>query len=214
MLEWYEAYADYRDTMDAHGAARRARRRGDARHDAASPSAATRSTSRRWQRVKLVDALAEHGLWTRDEAELRARLNERDVDTHARQHLGAARRPRALALRRAGADPADDPARLPGRALAVRTRDRRGPGDRRALRVLRRRHGARQRLHRDQRLRGAGGSASRCRRPRAPAATSRPSRATRTTSRRSRTACRRPAASGWASTGSRWCSAGRSRSAT
>jgi lysyl-tRNA synthetase class 2 len=35
----------------------------------------------RWQRLKLVDALEQHGLWTRDEAELRARLTEREVDT-------------------------------------------------------------------------------------------------------------------------------------
>ena len=34
-----------------------------------------------WRRLKLTDALAEHGLWTRDEAELRARLDERGVDT-------------------------------------------------------------------------------------------------------------------------------------
>src|SRR5207248_7206264 len=33
-----------------------------------------------WQRVKFVDALEQHGLWTRDEAELRRRLQERDVD--------------------------------------------------------------------------------------------------------------------------------------
>ena len=31
--------------------------------------------------MKLADALAEQGLWTRDEDELRARLNERGVDT-------------------------------------------------------------------------------------------------------------------------------------
>jgi lysyl-tRNA synthetase, class II len=36
-----------------------------------------------WKRVKLVDALEAEGLWTRDEDELRARLNERDVDTAA-----------------------------------------------------------------------------------------------------------------------------------
>jgi lysyl-tRNA synthetase class 2 len=30
--------------------------------------------------VKFVDALEAHGLWTRDEAELRGRLQERDVD--------------------------------------------------------------------------------------------------------------------------------------
>jgi lysyl-tRNA synthetase class 2 len=37
----------------------------------------------KWRRVKLIDALEEHGLWTRDEAELRARLAARDVDTKA-----------------------------------------------------------------------------------------------------------------------------------
>jgi lysyl-tRNA synthetase class 2 len=36
-----------------------------------------------WHRVKLVDALDEQGLWTRDESELRARLSARDVDTTA-----------------------------------------------------------------------------------------------------------------------------------
>jgi lysyl-tRNA synthetase class 2 len=34
-----------------------------------------------WRRLRFVDALEEHGLWTRDEAELRRRLEERDVDT-------------------------------------------------------------------------------------------------------------------------------------
>ena len=34
-----------------------------------------------WQRVRLVDSLDEHGLWTRDEAELRAKLNDRGVHT-------------------------------------------------------------------------------------------------------------------------------------
>jgi lysyl-tRNA synthetase class 2 len=33
-----------------------------------------------WQRVKFVDALGEYGLWTRDEEELRRRLQERNVD--------------------------------------------------------------------------------------------------------------------------------------
>jgi lysyl-tRNA synthetase, class II len=83
MLEWYEAYADYRDTMerieqfvpavaeDVLGTTRAAFRGHDV--DLAGP----------WKRVKLVDALEEHGLWTRDADELRARLNERDVDTKA-----------------------------------------------------------------------------------------------------------------------------------
>jgi lysyl-tRNA synthetase class 2 len=33
-----------------------------------------------WRRLKFVDALEEHGLWTRDADELRRRLQERDVD--------------------------------------------------------------------------------------------------------------------------------------
>jgi lysyl-tRNA synthetase, class II len=36
-----------------------------------------------WRRVKLVDALKEQGLWTRDEKELRARLGERGIDTQS-----------------------------------------------------------------------------------------------------------------------------------
>jgi lysyl-tRNA synthetase class 2 len=34
-----------------------------------------------WERTKLVDALQQHGLWTRDEPDLRSRMNERGVDT-------------------------------------------------------------------------------------------------------------------------------------
>jgi lysyl-tRNA synthetase, class II len=80
MLEWYEAYADYNDTM--------------ARLEELVPTVAeesigtTRVTFRgheldlsKWRRVKLVDALEEQGLWTRDAEELRRRLNERGVDT-------------------------------------------------------------------------------------------------------------------------------------
>ena len=81
MLEWYEAFADYRDTM--------------ARIEELVPFAAevaigTRNVVFReneidlsppWRRLKLVDALEEQGLWTRDEAELRSRLEEREVDT-------------------------------------------------------------------------------------------------------------------------------------
>jgi lysyl-tRNA synthetase class 2 len=80
MLEWYEAYADYRDTM--------ARLEELIATVAQETIGATKVTFRGhdvdlsgWQRLKLVDALGEHGLWTRDEAELRARLNEREIDT-------------------------------------------------------------------------------------------------------------------------------------
>jgi lysyl-tRNA synthetase, class II len=80
-LEWYEAYADYRDTME--------RMENLVEHVAQAVCGTTTFTyrghevdlSKPWRRVKLVDALAEHGLWTRDEAELRDRLDERSVDT-------------------------------------------------------------------------------------------------------------------------------------
>jgi lysyl-tRNA synthetase class 2 len=80
MLEWYEAFADYRDTMDRM-------ERLVAR--AAEQTLGTTRISFRghdidlsvWRRVKLVDALGEQGLWTRDEGELRERLDTRGVDT-------------------------------------------------------------------------------------------------------------------------------------
>jgi lysyl-tRNA synthetase class 2 len=82
MLEWYEAYADYRDTMD--------RMERLVASVADETAGSTRVSFRgheidlsTWRRVKLVEALDEQGLWTRDEAELRARLAARDVDTTA-----------------------------------------------------------------------------------------------------------------------------------
>jgi lysyl-tRNA synthetase, class II len=82
MLEWYEAYADYEDTMT--------RMEALVAHVAEETTGSTRVTFRgheldlaRWRRLKLVDALDEQLLWTRDEADLRARLNERGVDTSA-----------------------------------------------------------------------------------------------------------------------------------
>jgi lysyl-tRNA synthetase class 2 len=73
-LEWYEAYADYRDTMERmenlveHVA--KVTYRG---HDV--------DLGKPWERVKLVDALKEQGLWTRDPDELRGRMKARDIDT-------------------------------------------------------------------------------------------------------------------------------------
>jgi lysyl-tRNA synthetase class 2 len=80
MLEWYEAYADYADTMERieQLVSRTAQEvlgttvvtfRGN-EIDLAPP----------WRRVKFVGALAEPGLWARDENELRRLLRERDVD--------------------------------------------------------------------------------------------------------------------------------------
>jgi lysyl-tRNA synthetase, class II len=80
MLEWYEAYADYRDTM--------ARLEELIATVAQETIGTTKVTFRghavdlaSWRRVKLVDALEEHGLWTREAEELRRRLDERGIDT-------------------------------------------------------------------------------------------------------------------------------------
>jgi lysyl-tRNA synthetase class 2 len=80
MLEWYEAYADYRDTMD--------RIEQLVSRTAQEVLGTTKVTFKGqeidfaapWPRVKFVDALEEQGLWTHDEDELRRRLQERDVD--------------------------------------------------------------------------------------------------------------------------------------
>ena len=80
MLEWYEAYADYRDTM--------ARIEQLVSRAAQDVLGTTKTTFKEqqidfaapWRRVKFVDALEEQGLWTRDESDLRRRLEERDVD--------------------------------------------------------------------------------------------------------------------------------------
>ena len=83
MLEWYEAYADYTDTMArieqlVERVAREVRGsstvsfRGN-QIDLAGP----------WRRVTFVESLEAHELWTRDADELRGLLTERGVDTEA-----------------------------------------------------------------------------------------------------------------------------------
>jgi lysyl-tRNA synthetase class 2 len=81
MLEWYEAYADYSDTM--------ARIEKLVETVAREVTGGTTATFRGhevdlkapWRRLKLLDALEERGLWTRDADELRRRLDVRGVDT-------------------------------------------------------------------------------------------------------------------------------------
>jgi lysyl-tRNA synthetase class 2 len=83
MLEWYEAYADFRDTMD--------RIETMLERVALDTLGTTVVTfrgheidlKRPWKRVGFVEALEAHELWTRDEGELRAWLTERGVDTEA-----------------------------------------------------------------------------------------------------------------------------------
>jgi lysyl-tRNA synthetase class 2 len=81
MLEWYEAYADYRDTMERFETL--------VETVALEVLGTTKVTYRGheidlktpWRRVKLVDALEEHGVWSADEVELRRILEERGIDT-------------------------------------------------------------------------------------------------------------------------------------
>ena len=209
MLEWYEAYADYRDTMermerlleavalevhrDDEDDVPRARARSQ-------DAVAAASLHRRAGGARPLDPRRGRAAGG---AERARRRDERG------QGLGSADRPRVQLLRRADADRADDRARLPDRDLALRALDRRRRDADRALRVLRRRDGARERVLGDQRLRRSSSSAS-CTSP----SRSRGRRRIPTTSRRSPTGCRRPAGSGSASTGSRCCSRAGTRSAT
>jgi len=83
MLEWYEAYADYEDTM--------ARIEELLERVAKEVLGRTMVSFRGheielgapWERVRFVEALERHELWTRDPEELRAWLTERGVDTDA-----------------------------------------------------------------------------------------------------------------------------------
>jgi lysyl-tRNA synthetase, class II len=81
MLEWYEAYADYEDTMA---------RIEDLVSTVAQQTIGTTKVSFRgheadlkapWRRLKLIEALKEEGVWTRDADDLRRRLSEREIDT-------------------------------------------------------------------------------------------------------------------------------------
>jgi lysyl-tRNA synthetase class 2 len=80
-LEWYEAYADYRDTME----------RTEALVSRAAEAAigTTKVTFRGhevelaapWQRIRFVDALESKNAWSREPQELREKLDAAGVDT-------------------------------------------------------------------------------------------------------------------------------------
>jgi lysyl-tRNA synthetase class 2 len=78
-VEWYEAYADYKDTA--------ARLKELVLRAADGAIGGTKTTFRghdvdiaQWQEIRFVESLEAHGVWTRDEAELRAKLIEAGVD--------------------------------------------------------------------------------------------------------------------------------------
>lgn len=80
-LEWYEAYADYRDTM--------ARTETLVSRAAEAAVGTTKVTFRGhevelaapWQRVRFVDALESKNAWSREPHELRGKLDAAGVDT-------------------------------------------------------------------------------------------------------------------------------------
>jgi lysyl-tRNA synthetase, class II len=80
-LEWYEAYADYRDTMERTETL--VERAAEATLDATQVIFRGHGIelAKPWRRVRFVDALEEKGVWSRDAEELRAKLQAAGVDT-------------------------------------------------------------------------------------------------------------------------------------
>ena len=153
-----------------------------------------------WRRLKLVDALEEHGLWTRDAAELRARLEERGVDTsqdrtwaqlvdHALSHFVEPELIQPTILH-------DYPVELSPFARAT-------DDDPTIVERFEYFVGGMELGNAFTELNDPEEQAARFAEQAAQATEA--SRATPTTSRRSRTGCRRPAASGSGSTGWRCC---------
>ncbi len=197
MLEWYEAYADYEDV---------ARRTEELVHTVAQALAVS-GFEPPWKRETFGGAIRDRtGVDVyahRDLEALRAALRERDLEVPEHEGTWAKLVDHLLSKYvEPDADRADLPRRLSRRAVAVRQAPPQRAGPRRALRGLRRRHGDRERVHRAQRPRRPARPLRRVRRRRRGRATRRRSPTTSRTSRRSSRACRRPAGSGSASTGS------------
>ncbi len=83
MLEWYEAYADFRDTMDRIETMLELVAFESLGTTVVQFRGSEVDLKRPWRRVGFIEALDAHELWTRDESELRAWLTERGVDTEA-----------------------------------------------------------------------------------------------------------------------------------
>ncbi len=79
-VEWYEAYADYTDTMERCETLVEQAARATVGGTTTTFRGHDLELAKPWARVKFVDALEAHGVWTRDEAELRAKLTAAGVD--------------------------------------------------------------------------------------------------------------------------------------
>ena len=83
MLEWYEAYADYSDTMVRIETLVETVAREVLGTTAVRFRGHELELKAPWARIRFTEALEAKELWTRDEVELRAWLTERGVDTDA-----------------------------------------------------------------------------------------------------------------------------------
>ena len=203
-VEWYEAYADYRDTME----------RTEALVERAALEAigGTEVTfrgheidlARPWQRVKFVDALEEHGVWSRDADELRAKLQAREwTRRRTRPGRGSPTTPTRHFVEPELIQPTivyDWPLEMS--PFARTTDDDESIVERFECFV-----GGMEFANAFSELNDSEEQAARfaAQERSGRQATPKQSPAIRTSSRRSRTACRRPAAAASGSTGSRWC---------
>jgi lysyl-tRNA synthetase class 2 len=80
-VEWYEAYADYRDTMERTEALVERAALGAVGTSSVNFRGHDIDLSGPWRRAKFVELLEEKGIWSRDSEELRAKLQAAGVDT-------------------------------------------------------------------------------------------------------------------------------------
>jgi lysyl-tRNA synthetase class 2 len=83
MLEWYEAYADYRDAMARIEELVERVSREVLGTTEVTFKGSTVDLRAPWKRVRFIESLESFELWVRDEGELRSRLEARGVDTAA-----------------------------------------------------------------------------------------------------------------------------------
>ncbi len=80
-LEWYEAYADYGDTMERTETLVERAAEAAAGSTKVSFRGHEVDLARPWRRIRFVEALEERGAWSRDPGVLRAKLDAAGVDT-------------------------------------------------------------------------------------------------------------------------------------
>ena len=146
MIEWYQAYAGYRDGMELTEQLVAA---------AAEAAGSDADVAPPWPRRPLRDAITDGAgidpMADRDPERLKSFMRERGVD-ESQDHTWAQCVDHLLSHFVEPEDHvADVPGRLPGRAVAVRQALAERPRAGRAVRGVLGRHGVRQRLQRDQR---------------------------------------------------------------